>query len=176
MDATKTLYIVWIVALLGGCADDPATIDGIDRPPNERGGVELIGVSGRRLGDGDRYRVPLDYEGVGLPIGVERREALGIWNATGDDVTIVRMQLAWPDGAEANWALWAPMRAQSVALDIADRRLPPGGHVDFDVGVRPWESGDCEAWLELVVRIGDRLESRIVELSASAVARSGDAP
>ncbi|MFO0746414.1 MAG: hypothetical protein U1F43_12170 [Myxococcota bacterium] len=155
----------------GGCADETGLETGPARNLQAPGGVDLIGVSGHRLNDGDSYRVPLDYDDVALPPGVARREAFVIWNSSDAAVVIEHLSVVSTDldadiDTAAEWQLFAPIRARDIPLAADGIRLVPDAHLDFDVGVTPAREGERHAELHLVMTVGGRTEVRIVALGA----------
>lgn len=144
------------------CADDLAVVapPPIESTPSDR--VDLIGVSGRRLLDGDVYGVPLDYMNVAIAPGSERREAFVLVNDTPDDVLIISLAVVGSD----EWTLLAPTRAQRLPLHVEGLRLAAGGRVDFDVGFRALVEGERTATLELVVERQGVVDARVIELRA----------
>lgn len=108
---------------LGGCGDgrwDAGTA--ADGARAGGGELVLIGVSGTRLGDGDRYQVPLD-DGRPIPIEVTRREAFVLMNEGEGATRIERLRLV---GDSSEWRLVGPARAQEVPLAARARSSARG--------------------------------------------------
>ncbi|MCC6623253.1 MAG: hypothetical protein IT385_18485 [Deltaproteobacteria bacterium] len=148
--------------VLGACADDGAlVVDG--EPEAERSGLSLIGVSGRRLVDGDVYRVPLDFDDVAVAAGDSRREAFVVRNDLKERATVLSLAARGQGGAD-EWRVLAPIRARDVPLDARGIELPPGTRLDFDVAFAPAYEGERVARLELIVALEDTTDVRVVEL------------
>lgn len=183
-----------------GLALSAALTMGCDLEPRERerwversGRIEVIGVDGRRLEDGARYRIPLDGGGLvgdaleaggglglGVPLGAAVREALVIVNDTSEEVAVALWLVDgsgahWPlpgrgahdRGEEGRWTEWSilePTRASRVPL-IGARLLTPGGHLDFDVELRAREVGRHRVGLAIAWGT-ERGSGQLVELEA----------
>lgn len=139
--------------------------------PVAPGQVELIGISGRRLADGDGYRVPLD-SGREVEVGARVREAMALWNDTAEPVGITLMIVTEAARAARAWAVLAPTRAREVPWE-GEVEVAPGAQLDFDVRFEPREVGPSEAWLVVGIdrrRWGER-ELRWIHLEGKARAR-----
>jgi len=148
------------VGLGPACADDVAEVVRVEGPP-DGGALELIGVSGRRLHDGEVYRVPLDYEGVAVAPGGVRREAFVVRNTTSRPVTVLALEVR---GRPDEWRVLAPIRAREVPLEVGGVRLPPGVRLDFDLVFAPRVEGERVATLDLVVSTDERTDVRAIEV------------
>lgn len=161
MVSRRWWWMTGAVVVIAACADDGSiVVDGGGGPP---GGIELIGVSGRRLVDDDVYHVPLDYDDVAVARGGMRREAFVVRNTTARRATIVSLAIRG-QGPGDEWLVLAPTRARIVALDARGIVLPPGGRLDFDVGFAPRVEGERAATLELIVWSDDRTDIRMIAL------------
>jgi len=161
--------VMMLLAFSGSCVDEPA--------PDEialtrSGGVEIIGISGRRLEDGDRYRVPLD-SARRVAIGTSTREAMVVVNRGLDLVYVERIELVPAAGSTAQWRLLAPTRARELGLDVAGTTLAPEGRIDFDVGLTAAGEGPQRASLLIAWRQRDRLHRVRISLEARAAAVGG---
>jgi len=157
---TRLLALALVLSCFA-CADDLVHLEpAVTLPTSDT--IALIGVSGRELHDGDRYAVPLDYDGVAVPMGVEEREAFVMINTTDRPTLVVSLEVV---GA-ADWSLLAPIRARDVPLVVSGLRVDPGGRIDFDVGFRPEQEGERAATLELVVEQDGVVDARVIELRA----------
>lgn len=149
---------------LGGCGDGRWDAGTAADGARAGGELVLIGVSGTRLGDGDRYQVPLD-DGRPIPIEVTRREAFVLMNEGEGATRIERLRLV---GDSSEWRLVGPARAQEVPLAAEGQVLGPGAGLDFDVAVSPRWTGTRRAVLWLEWSAGDRWEGAAVTLYAEA--------
>jgi len=125
------------------------------------GRIELIGVDGRRLADGEVYRVPLDgVQGSTssgsavrtrpVPLGQAVREAMVLVNDTSEPVA-VSLALSEPavgPDVRGAWTLLEPRRGVRWPL-VGARLVPSGGRLDFDVEFFARDLGSSEAWLEV---------------------------
>jgi len=128
------------------------------------GDLELIGISGRRLQDGESYRVPLDSVQV-VHLGDTAREAMVLVNRSRHDILIGSLSLNAPN----EWRLLAPTRAR-VALGVTGVLLHPDARIDFDVAVTPFERGARQTWLELAWQSAAKgSRTRRIALVAEAV-------
>ena len=106
----------WAVVMIGavsaaGCDDRVAGDDANDGYEVViDGDLELIGISGRRLQDGESYRVPLDSVQV-VHLGDTAREAMVLVNRSRHDILIGSLSLNAPN----EWRLLAPTRARGCA-------------------------------------------------------------
>lgn len=166
--ARKARNLVAMLAALsvfGACADDGA---GDEVAIKRSGEVEIIGISGKRLSDGARYRVPLDSERI-VALGAHAREAMVIVNRSLVPVRIERFELAPEAGAAGPWRLLAPTRAREVPLGAVGVVLDPERRLDFDVGLSPRVEGLQRATMIISWRSGGRAETRRITLEAWAV-------
>lgn len=174
----KSLIGACMVMVLGGfgsCMDEP----GPDEIALTRsGGVEIIGISGRRLEDGDRYRVPLDSPRA-VAIGARVREAMVVVNRGLDPVHVERIELTPAAGSTGPWRLLAPTRARELWLDVAGTTLAPDDRIDFDVGLTAEVEGPQRASLTIAWRQRDRphlVRIAIEAWAAGASASTGPDP
>lgn|GEM_PF-4989160 len=174
--APKALGLLWILlafaviatAFVGeaGCVDGLAP--DIDRDWDDISEVasesqlELIGISGRTLDDGESYRVPLDSERLVKP-ETTTREAMVLVNRSREDVLIEGFAIVC-DSDE--WRLVAPTRARELPLAVNGIMLHPDARIDFDIALTPQKSGLREAWLELSARGDGGADKRRIRLSA----------
>lgn len=157
---------------LAGCGDEPVMVELGMWPAPSEGAIALIGASGARLGEGDRFQVPLDEARV-IPIEVTRREAFVLWNEGGGPARIERLQLV---GDTSEWRLVGPSRAREVPLAAEGMVLAPGAHLDFDVAVSPRQPGTRRAVLWLEWSAGDRWEGAAVTLFLEAYGPQATGP
>lgn len=163
---TRTLVLMLVtIGVCGACADDRV---GDEVAIARSGGVEIIGVSGKRLSDGTRYRVPLDSERV-VALGAPAREAMVLVNRSLVPVRIERFELAPDAGSAGPWRLLAPTRAREVPLGAVGVVLGADARLDFDVGVSPRVEGLQRATMIIAWRSGERDETRRITLEAWAV-------
>lgn len=162
----KVLCVAVVVAALGigGCVDGviEASPDALEEMVGEAGGLELIGISGRRVGDGESYRVPLDSERV-ITLGATAREAMVLVNRGPNDVLVEGLGVVDESG---EWRLVAPTRARELPLAATGILLHPEARLDFDVAITALDGGLREAWLELAWREGGSARKRRVLLWA----------
>lgn len=160
--------VVMSLGWSGACVDGPVPDDvAIARS----GGVEIIGISGRRLDDGDRYRVPLDSARV-VAVGASAREAMVVVNRGLDLVHVERIELTPAAGSTGQWRLLAPTRARELGLDVAGTTLAPDGRIDFDVGLTAEVEGPQRASLLIAWRQRDRPHLVKIALEAWAAGAS----
>lgn len=169
-------FLIGVCLLLGSLAAcaDPITDDEVAIARS--GGVEIVGISGRRLTDGDRYRVPLD-SARSLACGATTREAMVVVNRGLGPARLERIELTPEAGSTARWRLLAPTRARELGLDATDVSLPPEGRLDFDIGIAPEVEGLQRAWLVIAWREGARHQRVEIMLEARAIgARASTGP
>lgn len=163
---SKALIGVCVILCALAACTDPITGDEV--AVARSGGVEIIGISGRRLTDGDRYRLPLDSTRT-IACGASVREAMVILNRGLGPARLERIELTPEAGSTARWRLLAPTRARELRLEPTDVPLPAEGRLDFDIGVAPVVEGLQRAWLVIAWREGARQERVEIMLEARAI-------
>lgn len=163
----------WLCALAGAsCVDGLAppvedASETVEIGPERE--LELIGISGRTLTDGESYRVPLDSERI-VAWDTTAREAMVLVNRGRHDVLIESFTIGCDTG---EWRLVAPTRARELPLAVEGVLLHPEGRIDLDVAFSPRDGGVREAWLELTTRDGVGAETRRVRLWAKVASPPG---
>lgn len=132
----------WVGALWSAVA---AGVTGCDADLVEwrSGRLELVAVDGRRLDEDEPFAMPLGGVGTLVP-GRPWREAMVVLNDTSETVA-VSLTVEATDGA-ARWEVLEATRPGSWPL-VGARLIPPGGRLDFDLGVVLERCADSEARL-----------------------------